>query len=211
MLRKWIPSKSYEKETVVFTKRIKSIFFNQTINIFNLFPFFWLVSFIPSKMTFTLVILNFAHSLRTLFDSLISVTFSHGPNPTLDTMGKKSAFTKSSVQTKNNKNLFNVKKVTHKKKSKAVKTNVKKVYIWIDSNSKLLCYWWKKHLYAFQMKANVKKQQERVDDSLKTLHEKMVTKTPPKNKKIDLKLKKTKNTSSPDPATIQTNLEKMNV
>lgn len=42
-------------------------------------------------------------------------------------MGKKTAFTKASNQAKTNKNLFNVKKVNHKKKPKAVKMNVKKV------------------------------------------------------------------------------------
>lgn len=62
----------------------------------------------------------------------------------------------------------------------------------------------------FQLQANVKKQQETVDDSLKTLHEKMVTKTPPNQKKINLK-KQNKGKSNADPSTIQTNLEKMNV
>lgn len=60
----------------------------------------------------------------------------------------------------------------------------------------------------FQLQANVKKQQETVDDSLKTLHEKMVTKTP--QKKINLK-KPNKGKTNADPSTIQTNLEKMNV
>lgn len=42
-------------------------------------------------------------------------------------MGKKKAFTKGAKDTNVPKNVFNVSKVAHKKKAKAVKTNVKKV------------------------------------------------------------------------------------
>lgn len=43
-------------------------------------------------------------------------------------MGKKKAFTKGAKETNVQKNVFNVNKIAHKKKAKAVKINVKKVY-----------------------------------------------------------------------------------
>lgn len=59
-------------------------------------------------------------------------------------MGKKATFTKATKQEKSQKNLFNVNKMNHKKKPKAIKTNLKKVLLF-ESNLYLIISMTKKN------------------------------------------------------------------
>lgn len=130
-------------------------------------------------------------------------------------MGKKTAFTKSGGAKANptTKNIFKVSDVQHKKKAKAVKTQIKKV---IFSRANLTHIHLIKHtahhrtIVPFQIQANVKVQQEKSDKKLKSLHEQMVVKKPAKTvAKVNNPKKEKK--AAPNAKQVANNLEKMNV
>lgn len=131
----------------------------------------------------------------------------------VQTMGKKQKFVKTLNRTGLKKDPFKVADSQHKKKAKAVKTNIKQV------NSMSLSSMNRFQLtvtpvplsLCLQIQAKVKAQQESSDKNLQKLHEHMVVKKPAASKKpINLNSKKVKK-AGPNTGKVQDDLKKMNV